>query len=120
MRHVITGFHHRPFRPDQGVRRIAPTTQPGLWAAWSAAASVAAAVGLILLAAVTDFGDMTGWLMVWGLSSLIAAAVLGVAGGILALIAILGRRDRALVVYAALVPFAAVLLVVLHPLFISD
>lgn len=81
---------------------ILPTTRPGLWAAWLA-------VGHVVL--------MPAWRVLPGGAALSFA--FGLAGGIVALVAILRRGERALTVFAAVLPLAFVVLFVAAELLIG-
>ncbi|HSP72111.1 MAG TPA: hypothetical protein VLN26_07080 [Gaiellaceae bacterium] len=81
---------------------ILPTTRPGTWAAWLA-------VGYLVL--------MPAWSVLPGGAALAFAS--GLAGGVLALVAILRRGERALTVFAAVLPLAFVVLFVAAELLIG-
>jgi hypothetical protein len=81
---------------------ILPTTRPGTWAAWLA-------VGYLVLS--------PAWRILPG--GAIAAFVSGLAGGVCALVAILRRGERALTVFAAVLPLAFVVLFVAAELLIG-
>jgi hypothetical protein len=92
-----------PYRsPSKHRRRVVvlPTTALGKWAIASAVASV------VLLLSWTVAGRVGG----------IPGLALGLAGGVLALVAILRRGERALIVFAALLPFLNVLVFLLADL----
>ena len=76
-----------------------PTSRFGRWAVGTAAASAA---GLLVG---TVAPERVGWSRI-GLAGASAGMALGLAGGILAVIAIVLRGDRAVGVIAAFVPFA--------------
>jgi hypothetical protein len=81
---------------------IRPTTRPGVWAAWLAA-------GYLLL--------MPAWRILPG--GAIAAFVSGLGGGIVGLVAILRRGERALAVYAAVLPLVLVVVFVAAELLVG-
>lgn len=81
---------------------ILPTTRPGTWAAWLA-------VGYLVL--------MPAWSVLPGGAALAFAS--GLAGGVVALVAILRRGERALTVFAAVLPLAFVVLFVAAELLIG-
>lgn len=95
---------------------IAPTTRLGRWALGM---TVAAMVGLVMLGVSAAFSpDDPAFSTAWGMYDLVSLAAAGVftlVAPIVALIAIV-RRERALCVYLAVVPF---LLIFLHPLFMN-
>ena len=76
-----------------------PTSRFGRWAVGTAAAS---AGGLLLG---TFVPERVGWSRI-GMAGASAGLALGLAGGILAVIAIVFRGDRVITVVAAFVPFA--------------
>jgi peptidoglycan/LPS O-acetylase OafA/YrhL len=82
---------------------VRPTTRLGTWAVGLALANI------LLMPAWRLFGPLGGW----------PGLVAGFAGGVLALVAIARRRERSLAAYAALVPFALVVLFVLAELLIG-
>jgi hypothetical protein len=94
-----------PYRlPTKKGRRLAvlPTTQLGKWAVGLAGASV------VLL---------FGWSLVGRLGG-VPGLAFGLAGGVLALVAIVRRGERALTVFAVLLPFLTVLVFLLAELLI--
>ena len=94
-----------PYRlPTKKGRRLVvlPTTQLGKWAVGLAGASV------VLL---------FGWSLVGRLGG-VPGLAFGLAGGVLALVAILRRRERALTVFAVLLPLLTVLVFLLAELII--
>ena len=93
-----------PRLPVAGRRRRAlPTTRPGRWAVGLAAAYV-------LL--------MPAWRLMGPLGAF-PALLCGLAGGVAALVAILRRGERALTVFAALLPFLSVVTFVLAELLVG-
>ena len=102
----------RPHRPA-----VAPTTRLGRWAVGM---TVAAMAGLVLWGIAMAFSpDDPAFSTFWGmydLASLVVTGVFTIAAPVVALIAIV-RKERALTVYLAVVPF---LLIFLHPLFMND
>lgn len=96
---------------------VAPVTRLGRWALGMA---VAAMVGLVMLDAAMAFSpDDPALSTAWGAYDLVSIAVAGVfaiTAPIIALTAIV-RKERAVAVYLAFVPF---LLIFLHPLFMGD
>lgn len=82
-----------------GMAMVWPTSRFGRWAVGTAAASAA---GLVLGTVVPE---RVGWSRI-GLAGASAGLALGLAGGILAVIAIVFRGDRVIGVVAAFVPFA--------------
>lgn len=90
--------------PASGGRRVRwlPTTQLGKWA-------VALAAGLFVLEPL--------WMVLPGGGAL--GLLSGLAGGVVALVAITRRHERAVLVFAALVPFLLALVFVLAELFIG-
>jgi hypothetical protein len=95
-----------PHPSPPGRRRrpaIAPTTRLGNWAVGLAAAGVALNGTWRLL------GPLGGF----------PALALGVAGGIVALVAVFRRGERAVSVFAAVLPFIGVLLFLLAELLIG-
>jgi hypothetical protein len=83
---------------------IRPTTRLGRWAVGLAAANVVLVLGWRLMG---PLGAFPGF-------------ACGVAGGILALLALLRRGERALTVFAALLPSAFVLVFVLAELLVGN
>ena len=106
---------HVPAQEPRHVA-VAPTTRVGWWALWLTAA---ATVGLAMLGLAAAFSpDDPALSTAWGMFDLVSLAAAGLgalAAPVVALIAIV-RRERAVSVYLAVVPF---LLIFLHPLFIS-
>jgi 4-hydroxybenzoate polyprenyltransferase len=99
-------IEHVPQRlPARRRRRFAilPTTYLGKWALALAAASI------VLLMSWTLMGRLGG----------IPGLVLGLAGGVVALVAIFRRGERAVTVFAALFPFLNVVGFVLAELLIG-
>ena len=95
-----------PYRsPSKQGRRVVflPTTPLGTWAIGLAAASV------VLVFGWASLGRLVG----------VPALALGLAGGALALVAIIRHGERALTVFAALLPFLNVLFFVLAELLIG-
>jgi hypothetical protein len=82
---------------------VLPTTPLGKWAIGLAAASI------VLLLGWTVLGRLGG----------VPGLALGLAGGVLALVAILRHGERALTVFAALLPFLNVLVFLLAELLIG-
>ena len=82
---------------------LLPATRPGSAAVWLAAASLLLGPAWRIL----PLGGALGLLC-------------GLAGGVIALVAILRNRERALLVFAALVPFALVVLFVLAELVVGQ
>jgi len=81
---------------------ILPTTRPGSWAVWLA-------VGYLVL--------MPAWSVLPGGAALAFAS--GLAGGVVGLVAILRRGERALTVYAAVLPLVLVVVFVAAELLIG-
>jgi hypothetical protein len=95
-----------PYRsPVKKRRRFAvwPTTRLGSWAVGLAAASVALLFGWSLM------GRLGG----------VPGLAFGLAGGVVALVAIFRREERAVTVFAALVPFLNVVVFLLAELLIG-
>ncbi|MEX0675156.1 MAG: hypothetical protein WD981_02620 [Gaiellaceae bacterium] len=82
---------------------ILPVTPLGRWAAWLALAYVVLQLGWRLMGPLGAFPSFAA----------------GLAGGIIALLAILGRGERALTVYAAILPLAFVVLFVAAELLVG-
>lgn len=91
--------------PATSPRRLAilPTTRLGRWAVGLAAANVVLVLGWRLMG---PLGAFPGF-------------VFGLAGGVVALVAILRRGERAIAVFAALVPFLFVVAFVLGELLVG-
>jgi hypothetical protein len=108
-------FHTPAKRPHHVA--VAPATRLGRWALGM---TVAAMAGLVMLGAAMAFSpDDPAVSTAWGMYDLLSIAVAGVfavTAPIAALVAIV-RKERAVAVYLAIVPF---LLIVLHPLFMND
>jgi hypothetical protein len=85
--------------PAHGRRRfaIAPTTRPGTWAVGLAAASIVLEMAWRLMGPLGGFPGL----------------VFGLAGGVVAIVAIVRRGERAITVFAALVPFLNVIVFLL-------
>ena len=97
MRLTSHGLHGR-IRAGRRTRIVVrPTTRPGTWAVRLAIANV-----LLVLA----------WRLLGPLGAFPGFAC-GLAGGVVGLVAIVGRRERALAVYAALLPLLFVVAFVL-------
>ena len=95
-----------PYRlPTKKTRRfvVLPTTQLGKWAVGLAAAGVVLLMGWSLMGRV---GGVPG-------------LAFGLAGGVLAIVAVFQRGERALTVFAALLPFLNVLVFLLAELLIG-
>ena len=93
-------------RPLPGKRRrvaLLPTTRLGKWAAGLAAASIVLNLGWRLMGPLGGFPSL----------------VCGLAGGIVALVAILRRGERSIAAYAALVIFLNVVVFVLAELLVG-
>lgn len=91
--------------PAKKPRHLAtlPTTQLGWWAVGLAAANVVLVLGWRLMG---PLGAFPGF-------------VFGLSGGVVALVAILRRGERAIAVFAALVPFLFVVAFVLGELLVG-
>jgi cytochrome c oxidase subunit IV len=98
---VTAGTLHR--RVPRGRRPFLPTTPLGKWAAWLAVAYV-----------VLQFA----WRLLGPLGAFPSFAC-GVAGGIVALVAVLRRGERAIAVYAAILPLLFVVVFVAAELLIG-
>jgi hypothetical protein len=108
--------YHVPVKEPRRIA-VAPTTRLGRWAFRMTAA---AAVGLVMLGIAMAFSpDDPAIATAWGMYDLLSIAVTGVfaiTAPVVALIAVV-RKERAVSVYLAVVPF---LLIFLHPLFMND
>lgn len=101
---MSTGGHSRPV-PARERRRLVvrPTTRLGTWAVGLAAAHLVLMLGWRLLGPLGGFPGLA----------------FGLAGGVVALVAILRRGERALTVYAALVFLLNTVLFVLGSLLLG-
>jgi len=82
---------------------VGPTTRLGKWAVGLAAASVVLSFGWALMGPVGGFPGLA----------------FGLAGGVVALVAIFRRGERAVTVYVALVPFLNAVVFALMLLFVA-
>ena len=103
--HMTSAGHPHKFG-SHGQRRLAvlPTTRLGMWAVGLAAASIVLQSAWMLLGPLGGFPGLLA----------------GLIGGIVALVAILRRSERAISVFVALVPFLGVIVFVLAELIGHD
>ncbi len=102
--------HHVPVEQSHGVV-FAPTTRLVKWTLALVAAWVVFALGVFVTP-----GDS-----VWAVADVVAGVATGLGAAVVAPIAVFRCGERSIAVYVAvLVLLLGVLLVLLHPLFISD
>ena len=116
--------------PVKEPRRLlgGPWTQLGSralkWLGWSFVLLVAVIVEGSAVEAIVGGGHHSGLVyevgsLIWD-AGLLASFGFLIASGAAAVVAIARRGERAFVVYLSLVPFALLLMLFLHPLFIND
>jgi hypothetical protein len=112
--------YHVPARTWHGLP-LKPTTRLGSWAVWFA---VLSGVGWLVALPALVVDPTADVFVPWGILLLVGVIpgfVCGIVASVLAFLAMVRRRERALAVYLGFVPVVCVVLAsVLHSLFVSD